>query len=110
MTRLPAKGQKPVPDLMLSFHCATSDAEIIAAALRTISDAPIHLHDEAVLGRDFDDAGLGEKVTGRLRRTCIELLVEETMIDALIEAARTCRRLLPVRWHAVSVTAQGRLA
>lgn len=99
-----------MPDMMLSLHCASADAEIIAAALRTISDAPIHLHDEAVLGRDFGDAGLGEKVTGRLRRTCIELLVEDTMIAELIEAARTCRRRLPVRWHAVSVTAQGRLA
>lgn len=110
MNRLQAKGQKSVPDLMLSFHCATSDAETIATALRTISDAPIHLHDEAVMGRDFDDAGLGEQVTGRLRRTCIELLVEDTLMDALIEAAHTCRRRLPVRWHAVSVTAQGRLA
>lgn len=99
-----------MPDMMLSLHCANADAEIIAAALRTISDAPIHLYDEAVLGRDFDDAGLGEKVTGRLRRTCIELLVEDIMIDELIEAARICRRRLPVRWHAVSVTAQGRLA
>lgn len=97
-------------DMILSFHCATTDADIIAAALRTICDVPIHLHDEAVLGRDFDDAGLGEKVTGRLRRTCIELLVEETMIDALIEVARTCRRRLPVRWHTVNVSAQGRFS
>jgi len=100
----------PVPDLMLSLHCATADADVIANALRTITDAPIHLHDEAVLGRDFSDAALGEKVTGQLRRTCIELLVEDTMIDDLIEAARTCRRRLPVRWHAVPISAQGRLA
>lgn len=99
-----------MPDSLLSLHCASADADVIAAALRTISDAPIHLHDEAVLGRDFDDAGLGEKVTGRLRRTCIELLIEDAMVDELIEAARNCRRRLPVRWHIVSVSAQGRLA
>jgi len=99
-----------MPDTMLSLHCATADAEIIAAALRTISTAPIHMHNEAVLGRDFADAGLGEQVTGQLRRTCIELLVEDAIVDSLVEAARTCRRRLPVRWHAVSITAQGRLA
>jgi hypothetical protein len=98
-----------MPDMVLSLHCANADAEIIAAALRTISGAPIHLYDEAVLGRDFDDAGLGEKVTGRLRRTCIELLVEDTMIDDLIVAVRICRRRLPVRWHLVPVNRQGRL-
>lgn len=101
---------RPVPDMMLSFHCSTADAEIIAAALRNISTAPIHMHDEAVLGRDFDDADLGEQVTGRLRRTCIALLVEDPIVDHLIEAVRTCRRRLPVRWHTVCVAAQGRLA
>ncbi len=99
-----------MPDMMLSLHCATADSEIIAAALRKISTAPIHLHDEAVLGRDFDDAGLGEQVTGRLRRTCIELLVEDLIVEDLIEAVGTCRRRLPVRWHTVCVAAQGRLA
>jgi len=99
-----------MPDILLSLHCASADADIIAAALRTVSDAPIHLRDEAVLGRNFNDADLGEKVTGRLRRTCIELLAEDTMMDDLIEAARTCRRRLPVRWHAVTILTRGRLA
>ncbi len=101
---------RPMLDMMLSLHCATADADVIANALRTITDAPIHMHDETVLGRDFSDAALGEKVTGQLRRTCIELLVKDTMISDLIEAARICRRRLPVRWHTIAVSAQGRLA
>jgi hypothetical protein len=97
-------------DVRLTFYCAASDAEPLLDALRPITGAPLHLRDETVRGSDYGDAAASEQVVGRLARVAIELVVEDAEVDALIEAVRTARRGLPVRWQLVPVLRQGRLA
>lgn len=95
--------------VLLTLHCASADAEGIGEALRGISTAPIHLREETVLGTDFGDAGAGEQVTGRLRRTALEILCEDALMDDLIGAAGKARRRLPFRWNAIAIHASGRM-
>lgn len=99
-----------MPDLLLTFHCATRDVETVVAAIRAASLAPIHIHDIAVRGRDFSDARTAERVTGNLDRSAIELIVADDAMTELVRAVAESRRDLPVRWRAVPVVARGRLA
>ena len=97
-------------ELMLVLHCSSADAEAVAEAIRSIVHDPLHRREEAVLGRDFSDAGTHEQVSGVLRRTAYELIVEDTMVPAIVAAVTDARRKLPVRWHSVPVLQRGRMA
>jgi hypothetical protein len=96
-------------DILLTFHCASRDTDVVVAAIRSVSRAPIHVTEKTVRGLDFDDASTAEQVTGRLQRNALELIVEEEAVAELIGAVTQARRDLPVRWHAVSVVARGRV-
>lgn len=96
-------------DVLLCFHCASADAEAIAEALRGVAQAPVHVREERVLGRDFSDAGTGEQVLARLRRSAVELVVDESMMASLLGAVEGARRRWPVRWLATPVSARGRI-
>ncbi len=97
-------------DLLLTFHCATRDVEPVVAALRAVSQAPIHVQDVAVRGRDFSDARTAERVTGNLDRSAIELIVADDAMTELVKVVAESRRELPVRWRATPIIARGRLA
>mgnify|MGYP001055548345 CR=1 FL=1 len=97
-------------DILLTFHCAPHDTDMVARAIRTISDAPVHVCEQTVHGRDFDDASTAERVAGRLRRSALELIVDEEVLGALVQAVGKAARSLPVRWHSVPVLARGRIA
>jgi hypothetical protein len=99
-----------MPDMLLTFHCATCDRDLIAEALRALTREPLHLREEAVLGRDFGDARAGEQVRGALRRAAIELVVEDGAVAALVEAVRDSRRAQPVRWRSLPIADRGRIA
>ena len=99
-----------MPDLLLTFHCAIRDTEMIVEAIRTVARAPIHVREEAVRGRDFSDARTAEQVTGNLRRNAVELIVADTIEDDVIRAVTSSRHERPVRWRAVSVVSCGRIA
>ncbi|TPE62665.1 hypothetical protein FJQ54_05625 [Sandaracinobacter neustonicus] len=63
-----------------------------------------------MLGRDFDDARTGERVTGSLARVAVELeLPTEQVADAVLAAA-AARRRLPFRWRSTAVQDGGRVA
>lgn len=96
-------------ELLLTLHCARLDVEAVVEAVRAVSRVPVHVRDEAVHGRDFGDASTAERVTGELRRAAVELVVAGEDVAAVVEAARTARRRLPVRWHTVAVVASGRI-
>jgi hypothetical protein len=98
-----------VADILLCFHCASADAEAIAEALRGAVQAPVHLRDERVLGRDFSDAGTGEQVLATLRRSAVELVVDEAATAALVATVEGARRRWPVRWLATPIAARGRI-
>jgi len=97
-------------EILLTFHCATRDTDIVTEAIRARSDAPIHIGEKTVRGRDFGDARTAEKVAGLLQRRALELIVEEEALDGLLGAVTGARRAHPVRWHAVPVAARGRIA
>lgn len=99
-----------MPDLLVAFHCAIRDTEIVVNAIRTVAHAPIHVREEAVRGRDFSDAQTAEQVTGKLRRSAIELIVADTALGEVIRAVTDSRHAQPVRWHAMPVVSQGRIA
>ena len=99
-----------MPDLLFTLHCAVPDAEALIDAIRTVSRAPIHIRAEAVRGRDFDDAGTAERVSGELKRTTVELIVGEDMVPDLLRAVKEARHDLPVRWRTVPLVDQGRIA
>lgn len=99
-----------MPDVLLTFHCATRDTDGVVAALRSVSNAPIHITAKAVSGLDYEDASTAEQVTGRLQRNALELIVEEGKMEEVIGAVDRARRNHPVRWHAVAVLNRGRLA
>ncbi len=96
-------------DVLLCFHCASADAEAIAEALRGVAQAPVHLRDERVLGRDFSDAGTGEQVLATLRRSAVELVVDEAATGWMVATVEGARRRWPVRWLATPVSARGRI-
>src|SRR3546814_13278334 len=96
-------------DILLTFHCASHDADSVTDALRAACDAPIHIAEQAVRGWDFGDASTAERVSGLLRRSALELIVDEGALGALVGAVTQSKRSLPVRWHAVPVSARGRI-
>lgn len=97
-------------DVVLTFHCALVDADVIAQTLRTESGKPVHVREEVVHGRDFSDAKVSEQVTGTLTRAAVEVLVPRARVDALVAGVGSARRSLPVRWNAVPVAVSGRIA
>jgi len=99
-----------MPDVLLSLHCATRDTDAVVEALRSTCRAPLHLRAEAVRGRDFDDAATAEKVSGELKRTTLEIVVADHLVDQLLQLVATSRRELPVRWRTTPVIDQGRIA
>ncbi|WP_420141199.1 DUF3240 family protein [Sphingomonas sp.] len=96
--------------VLLSLACASADVEPIVDALRALYSAPIHVREESVRGLDFADAGTAERVSGALRRSAIELTVDRAEVERLVEAVAGSRRRLPVRWVALPVLQEGRLA
>ncbi|WEK44642.1 MAG: DUF3240 family protein [Candidatus Sphingomonas colombiensis] len=97
-------------DIILSFHCGAADAPPLGELLRAATGAPVHIRAEAVLGHDFSDATTAERVSGRLDRRVIELIVDERQCTSLVAAIDNARRGGPVRWHATPIIARGRLA
>ncbi|WP_420144654.1 DUF3240 family protein [Sphingobium sp.] len=97
-------------DMLLTFYCAAVDRDGVADGLRHGTQAPLHLRDEQVLGRDFGDAVAGEQVRGALRRAAIDLIVQEEAVEPLVAIVTGVRRGHPVRWHACPVAARGRIA
>lgn len=99
-----------MPEILLTFHCATRDAPAVTDAIRLISQAPVHLRQEEVRGWDFDDADTVERVSGHLRRTAIELIVEQGDLPQLLQSVTEAKRDRPVRWAVVPVLNKGRVA
>jgi hypothetical protein len=97
-------------EVLLTFHCAAGDAEVVGEAIRRVSPAPLHHRAEAVMGRDFSDAMTGEQVSGLLRRSAIELIAGEDMVQGIVAAVADARRRSPVRWQVVPVLDRGRIA
>jgi hypothetical protein len=96
--------------VVLTIFCAAQDSEAIAAALRPLVEAPIHLRREDVLGRDFGDAATGERVTGTLARMAVEVELPAETVTHAVDAATAARRRLPFRWRVVAVLEGGRVA
>ena len=99
-----------MPDILVTFHCATRDTDVVVAAIRAVSRAPVHITEKTVRGLDFGDASTAEQVAGRLQRSALALIVGDDMMPDLIRAVTEAKRDLPVRWHAVPVLARGRIA
>ena len=99
-----------MPEVLLTLHCAEADTESIVDALRSVTEAPLHIRAESVRGRDFGDAGPAEQVTATLRRTAIECIDEEDQIDRMIAAVAAARRRTSVRWHLTPISARGRIS
>lgn len=97
-------------DVLLTFHCALPDTEIVTATLRACSQAPVHISEKTVRGWDYADASTAEQVSGLLRRHAVELIVDENSLTDLVDAVSAAKRELPVRWHAVPVLTHGRAA
>jgi hypothetical protein len=96
-------------DILLTFYCALIDQDGVADALRGVTHAPLHLREEQVLGRDFQDARAAEQVRGALRRAAIDLIVEAQELETLVTAVTDARRGHPVRWHSSPISARGRI-
>ena len=97
-------------EVLLTLHCAEADTESLVDALRSVTDAPLHIRAESVRGRDFGDAGPAEQVTATLRRTAIECIADEHQADRLIKAVAAARRRTSVRWHLTPIFARGRIS
>lgn len=95
--------------LVLTIFCAASDGQTIAAALRDTLDAPVHLRREDVLGRDFGDAGTGERVAGTLLRMAVEVEIMAGQVAEAVATASRARRRLPFRWRTVAMLDGGRV-
>lgn len=96
-------------ELLLTCHCASRDVEALIDALRAISTVPLHVRDETVHGRDFSDARTSEQVVGTLRRSAVELIVEESAVEPVLSAIAAAARRSPVRWHLSPVLRRGRI-
>ncbi|MEZ0495731.1 DUF3240 domain-containing protein [Sphingomonas sp. IW22] len=94
---------------LLTIMCAAQDAEAIARALGALTQAPVHQRREAVLGRDFDDAATGERVSGTLARMAVEVELGAAQVADAVAAARDVRRRLPFRWRTVALVDGGRV-
>lgn len=96
-------------DVLLTLHCAAGDTDIIAEVVRSACAAPLHIRPERVRGLDFEDAVTAEKVRGELRRSALELIVDDKRIAALLEVIGGCRKASPVRWRATPIVDHGRI-
>lgn len=96
--------------VLLTCFCAAGDAEGVGQMLREAAEAPVHMRREGVLGRDFDDAGDAERVSGSLSRVALEIELEAALVDELISALASQRRRQPLRWRVTPILAGGRLA
>ncbi|MFA7441285.1 MAG: DUF3240 family protein [Sphingomonadaceae bacterium] len=99
-----------MPEILLTFHCATADRETIAGTLGSASRAPVHIRNESVRGHDYSDARTAEQVTGNLQRCALELIVEESALAEIVQAVSQAGCGMPVRWRAIPVLAHGRIA
>ena len=99
-----------MPDLLLTFHCASRDTEAIVEAIRAATRAPIHVREDAVRGWDFADARTAEQVTGNLRRSAIELIVTDNDLEEVIRTVAASRHRQPVRWRTLPLAGHGRIA
>ena len=97
-------------DVLLTLHCAAADAEALGEALRTELETPVHLRSEAVLGLDFSDASTAERVTARLDRRAVELVLPEVDLPRALGALGKVRRGGAVRWYTTPVLERGRIA
>ena len=97
-------------DLLLTLHCAVRDADMVIAALRAVSPAPIHIRSDAVRGWQFDDASTAERVSGELKRTTLELIIGESILPEALRAVTQARCELPVRWRTAPLLDHGRIA
>ncbi len=97
-------------DVLLTLHCAAADAETIGEALRGALKAPVHVRSEAVLGLDFSDATTAERVTARLDRRAIELVLAQADLPEALAALGRVRRSGAVRWYTSPVLERGRVA
>ncbi|OYU37010.1 DUF3240 family protein [Novosphingobium sp. PASSN1] len=97
-------------DMLLTLHCAAADAEMIGEALRTALETPVHVRSEAVLGLDFSDATTAERVTARLDRRAVELVLPEADLPRALATLGTVRRGGAVRWYTSPVLQKGRIA
>lgn len=97
-------------DVLLTLHCAAADAEAIGEALRGALQTPVHVRAEAVLGLDFSDATTAERVTARLDRRAVELVVAQTDLAEALAAMERVRRSGAVRWYTSPVLERGRMA
>ncbi len=98
-----------MPDLLFTLHCAVRDSEALIDAVRAVCPAPIHVRADTVRGRQFDDAGTAERVSGALRRTTLEVVVSADDVPALLAAITQARRDLPVRWRTMPLIDHGRI-
>ena len=96
--------------ILIEISCAAGDAEAIVAALRTVSPEPIHVADDKVQGRDFSDARTSEQVSGLLDRRRVSLSADEADLDRLIAVAAQAGRRQPMRWRAMPLIGEGRIA
>lgn len=97
-------------DVLLTLHCAAADAEMIGEALRAALQTPVHVRTEAVLGLDFSDATTAERVTARLDRRAIELVLPEADVPTALTALDRVRRSGAVRWYTSPILERGRVA
>ncbi len=96
--------------VVLTLFCGVQDADAIGLAVGDCLHAPVHLRREAVLGRDFDDAATGERVSGTLARMAVEVELSADRVGEAIEAVTQTRRNLSFRWRTVAVQDGGRVA
>lgn len=95
--------------VVLTLFCSLHDSETIAEAMRDALILPVHVRREAVLGRDFEDAGTGEQVAGALDRVAVEAELRADQVEEALAAATSARRRLPFRWRTVTVHDGGRV-
>src|SRR3546814_965408 len=105
-----AREKPTMADILLTFHCASHDADSVTDALRAACDAPIHIAEQAGRGWDFGDACTAERVSGLLLRNALALVVDADALGTLVDAVTQSKRSLPVRWPVVPVSARGRIA
>lgn len=97
-------------EILLTFHCAVSDADSIAQVLRAETGHPVHVSMETVHGHDFSDAKVKEQVTGTLSRAAVAVAAPRDKLESLVEAAGSARRGHSIRWQATALIGHGRIA
>jgi hypothetical protein len=95
--------------VVLTIFCAMQDSEAISTALRDSLHAPVHLRREDVLGRDFGDAEIGERVVGTLARMAVDVEVPDERVMEAVATVTSARRRLPFRWRTTKIADGGRV-